>query len=56
MYKKHSSFSFIVLLFMCNPRARRANVQDVKAKCVNVVRGSHVCGFAWCWTEAVSRE
>ena len=40
----------------CYPRARRANVQDVKAKCINVVRGSHVCGFAWCWTEAVSRE
>ena len=40
----------------CNPRARRANVQDAKAKCVNVVGGSHVCGFAWCWTEAVSRE
>ena len=32
----------------CNPRAPRApraSVQDVKAKCVNVVRGSHVCGF-----------
>ena len=40
----------------CNPRARRANVQDVKAKCVNVVRVSHVCGFAWCWMDAVSRE
>ena len=46
----------VLLCKYCNPRARLANVQDVKAKCINVVRGSHVCGFAWCWTEAVSRE
>ena len=39
-----------------NPCARHAGVQDVMAKCVNVVRVSHVCEFAWCWTEAVSME
>ena len=47
---------FCFLVYTCNPRARRAKVQDIKAKCVNVVRGSHVCGFTWCWREAVSRE
>ena len=54
--RNYSSKDPTSLTPICNPPAPRASVQDVKAKCVNVVRGSHVCGFAWCWTDTVSRE